>query len=189
LLTAIEELIAYVTSRLWGAGGKDHVLSSDDFRQVAELEGRVVGLLATVAGGRLSFQHIIDEPKRQGSHYTAATGVKYSHVFGGVMLEPSHHWKTKMQSLRAAAQAIVDEEAADKDTSLDTPKKPGKKKLRGPRNFDQLLKLKHLIQSGEADGKMKIDIALKFTKDDDLKAQALLRQLRRHKEYLDRHTT
>jgi hypothetical protein len=73
------------------------------------------------------------------------------------------------------------------DTSKDTKKAPRKKKLRGPRNLPVLLKLRKLIENGEAAGKLKTHIILKFAKDDESKAEALLKQLNRNKEFLDNY--
>ena len=132
LLAAIAELVAFVAELSSEPHGP---LDEQDRRKLPDFEGRVVGLLAKVADGRIPFQGKPVNPSRNVDiRYTETTGVSYHVTARGMFLNPDHRWQDKMRALKAAVQTVIDLEAADGQSD----KKPDAKKKRNIRGEAEL---------------------------------------------------
>jgi len=83
------------------------------------------------------------------------------------------------QSVRPGAEEQLGGGQADKEA--DKPKK----KLRTIPENSEVLKLAKRIKKGRKEGRPQVDVAREFTEANEVKAQSLLRQLRRYPDLLD----
>jgi hypothetical protein len=125
LIEAIDELVEWVKAHYLEVKPE---LNEDEWNELAELEGRVVGLLAAV--GRIPFQ---SQPNIRSSHqwmlYTAGTGLSYFFCGKGRSLDCDDQWEPKMRALRAAVQV----------SAVSSSKAPQEKTKPGPRSKNNSL--------------------------------------------------
>ncbi len=116
LVVAIDELLAFARARYWEVLNPRRDIDEDEWHELVNLEGRVVGLLAIVADGRIQFQ---SQPNSRSSQsrmlYTAGTGLPYFFCGQGRSINRDDRWEPKMLALRAAVQTVVQEEVSGRN--------------------------------------------------------------------------
>jgi len=119
LVAAIDELIEFVRPRYWEVLNPRRDIDENEWRELAQLEGRVVGLLAVVADGRIQFRSQPDVQATPESRmlYTSATGLRYFFCGQGRSIDRDDQWEPKMHALRAAVQTVIYEEGASRNTA------------------------------------------------------------------------
>jgi hypothetical protein len=179
LIAAIDDLMALAASFYFQPGQPLRALNKEERKHLLQLEGRVVGLVAIVAQGRIPLEGC-PANCRNPSRYTVATGLPFTISNLGMTPTRNSAWEAKMLSLRGAVQAVIDTE----ETSGQKDKKPdtvGKRKNRPLMNLKELVDLKKAMARGETRGQTMEESAVEFTNGDEQKAQALLRSLRRNR--------
>lgn len=118
-IEAIDELFDYVRARYWETD-REHYMDNNELKHLAELEGRVVGLLTQFADGKIAVpkNHPNNESKEKNIWYTPLTGIKGFFVGPGANLDCDDHWEPKMLGVRAAVQATLGEEIGGKKPSV-----------------------------------------------------------------------
>ncbi|HJT78097.1 MAG TPA: hypothetical protein VJ739_12910 [Gemmataceae bacterium] len=139
LLAAIDQLVGFVTSRY--GYPKRYFLNKQERDTPINLDGRVVGLVAVVAGGRIPFEKPRARYPQDIGAYTAGTGVRYFVTREGMVLTRERQWEAAMQSLRAAVCAVVEVEASgQKATKKGDIQKDNKTESRDKWIYDQCCK-------------------------------------------------
>jgi hypothetical protein len=172
LLAAIDALTKFADDR----AAPDYILSTDELNELIDREGKGVGLMVAVAGGRFAFNVPPNNP-RNSYRQTDATGLKFIRTQFGISLRPGADWRLRLRSLSAAVQAYAESERKQTDTERTS------QVVRTPGNLKQLIDLKRAISRGARRGLSKRESAVEFTNGNVRRADSLLRSLRRNRSH------
>ena len=136
LLAAIDELVAFVRVNYWEVTNPRQELDETTWQKLADMEGRVVGLLAQVAAGRFSSLIQSNQAAHDSYKFTSGTGIRYFFSGQGREIDRDDVWEPKMRALRAAVQTVIESEKIGTSPAIENsarrvPAKKTVKKKRG----------------------------------------------------------